>query len=420
MQSANANFVIEFTSSLPSLARTGKLICRKGIIDTPHCMLTTKGGSVPYLSREVLGYIIKDNMINQVLQINLCNTSHMKEALDDINTGISAFVGYKELPTFISLNDPCELTPSGFHEQNFVPMFTRKGKELLTSTKYMKLMVSMQPDIYEALCDSDTNISSTNKRIFKSLNRSQKFVKECIEIHKNSNLSRAMVIAPIVGGYCKKSRISSIKAVKEFSDIFGGYSLNGFHNNGSSILDVQPESIVDIVSESVKEINDEKVKFMQGAYDPVTILDLVNLGIDIFDTSYPYLVTENFNALSFDFNFNEKIRNTFYINFDKDERKEEFIPIRDDCSCFTCKNHTRAYIYHLVKTKELSGPILLMIHNLHHFLKFFETIRKAIKSKSLTKLTNFMKNQVRNTNLKLVIGGNNDVNSKKKQLNLEK
>ena len=50
----------------------------------------------------------------------------------------------------------------------------------------------------------------------------------------------------------------------------------------------------------------------------------------------------------------------------------------DECDCYCCKNHTKAYLHHLVKTGEILGGRLLSLHNLRFSLKLMENIRKAI------------------------------------------
>lgn len=49
------------------------------------------------------------------------------------------------------------------------------------------------------------------------------------------------------------------------------------------------------------------------------------------------------------------------------------------CSCYTCRNFTKAYIHHLVMVKEMLGRVLLQLHNLHHYRTFFTSIQVAIK-----------------------------------------
>ena len=48
------------------------------------------------------------------------------------------------------------------------------------------------------------------------------------------------------------------------------------------------------------------------------------------------------------------------------------------CQCSTCKNHTRAYVHHLLQTHEILGTVLLHTHNLHATMRFFAEIRDAI------------------------------------------
>ncbi|XP_033222272.1 queuine tRNA-ribosyltransferase accessory subunit 2-like [Belonocnema kinseyi] len=58
----------------------------------------------------------------------------------------------------------------------------------------------------------------------------------------------------------------------------------------------------------------------------------------------------------------------------------DFSPICADCTCSTCKHHTKAYVHHLCQTKELLGLVLLMIHNMHHYMEFFEAIRSNLRN----------------------------------------
>lgn len=50
-------------------------------------------------------------------------------------------------------------------------------------------------------------------------------------------------------------------------------------------------------------------------------------------------------------------------------------PILPGCSCDCCKNHSRAYIFHLLNANEMLAEVLLYMHNLHHYLRFMEAIR---------------------------------------------
>lgn len=68
--------------------------------------------------------------------------------------------------------------------------------------------------------------------------------------------------------------------------------------------------------------------------------------------------------------------------------KETSGPLDPECDCYTCKNYTRAYIRHLVKTKEILGDRLLSIHNLYFLTKLTERVRIEIENDNLENFKN--------------------------------
>lgn len=75
-----------------------------------------------------------------------------------------------------------------------------------------------------------------------------------------------------------------------------------------------------------------------------------------------------------------------YINIRRLGYREDPKPLVDDCECYTCKHHTRAYINHLLNTNEMLGPTLLMIHNTHVYARLFDYARTLVASGDATKL----------------------------------
>lgn len=73
--------------------------------------------------------------------------------------------------------------------------------------------------------------------------------------------------------------------------------------------------------------------------------------------------------------------------------QEDFDPLVRGCSCYCCKNHTRAYIHHLLVTNELLAGVLLMMHNFEHYFGFFHSIREALKSDRLAQLKELIRRQ---------------------------
>ena len=61
----------------------------------------------------------------------------------------------------------------------------------------------------------------------------------------------------------------------------------------------------------------------------------------------------------------------------------DFRPIDENCDCYTCRNYTRAYVRHLIKTDELFGMRLASIHNVYFLLELMRNVRKAIMDDQL-------------------------------------
>lgn len=78
--------------------------------------------------------------------------------------------------------------------------------------------------------------------------------------------------------------------------------MDGFHNNGITATSLQINSIKDIVQRCTELLPMDKFKVMLGPYNPVTTMELIGLGVDVFDSSYCYLATKYNCALSFCFN----------------------------------------------------------------------------------------------------------------------
>ncbi|HVJ12900.1 MAG TPA: tRNA-guanine transglycosylase, partial [Burkholderiales bacterium] len=63
--------------------------------------------------------------------------------------------------------------------------------------------------------------------------------------------------------------------------------------------------------------------------------------------------------------------------------RDDTAPLDADCACYTCRNFTRAYLYHLDKAKEILGARLNTLHNLHYYQELMRELRAAIESGNL-------------------------------------
>jgi len=110
-----------------------------------------------------------------------------------------------------------------------------------------------------------------------------------------------------------------------------------------------------------------------GVGTPEDLVDGVMAGIDMFDCVMP---TRNArNGWLFTRFGDVKIRNARY--------KGDTAPLDAACSCYTCRNFSRAYLHHLQQAREILGARLNTIHNLHYYLELMQGMRDAIAAGTL-------------------------------------
>lgn len=230
----------------------------------------------------------------------------------------------------------------------------------------------------------------------KSCERSEEMFEDCIRFQKSSaGLKNSFMLASVVGGFNEWERKRMVEQLKSHEDSIGGYFIDGLHRNGDEAAGLEVSSLVGIVDFTIKILPQDKVKMMLGAYLPQVTLELIKLGVDVFDTSFVNLVTSLNRAITFNFSLGEPGKRIPEIDLMKPNFKDDFAPFVDGCECVACRNHTRAYTNHLLNTNELLGPMLLTIHNLHHYQKFFEAIRESIKADKLPELAQLVAEQYR-------------------------
>jgi queuine tRNA-ribosyltransferase len=112
-----------------------------------------------------------------------------------------------------------------------------------------------------------------------------------------------------------------------------------------------------------------KPRYLMGVGNPTTMLRAIALGIDMFDCVLPTRTARTGTAFS----------STGRMNMRNARFARDYGPLDPDCTCPTCTGFTRAYIRHLVTTKEMLGSILLTLHNLHFLLDLTARGREAIE-----------------------------------------
>jgi queuine tRNA-ribosyltransferase len=143
---------------------------------------------------------------------------------------------------------------------------------------------------------------------------------------------------------------------------FPGHAIGGL-----SVGETKEEmnQILEIVDHALPE---NKPRYLMGVGTPEDLVQGVLRGVDIFDCVLPTRLARHNAAMTLTGRLN-----LINASFTRDER-----PIDDNCTCYTCRNFSRAYLRHLIIAKEMLSATLISIHNLHTLLHLAEVIRSAI------------------------------------------
>ena len=154
-----------------------------------------------------------------------------------------------------------------------------------------------------------------------------------------------------------------IKHMKEIAEL----DLDGYAIGGLAVGEETEEMyrLIDVV-EPHMPVN--KPRYLMGVGTPCNILEAVHRGIDFFDCVMPSRNARHGNLFTWRGKMN--IMNEKYA---RDPR-----PIDENCGCPACRNHSRAYIRHLIKAKETLGMRLCVLHNLYFYNELMQKIRDAL------------------------------------------
>ncbi|MEN3278855.1 MAG: queuine tRNA-ribosyltransferase [Massilia sp.] len=353
------------TSGL-SHARRGRLTLNHGTIETPIFMPVGTYGSVKAMDPTELKEVGS--------QIILGNTFHLW-----LRPGIEVFNKFGGLHGFMGWDKPILTDSGGFQVFSLGAMrkITEEGVTFASpidgSRKFLSPEVSMQ--IQRAL-NSDVVMqfdectpyeidgrAASFDEAAKSMRMSLRWAQRSMnEFNRGENPNALFGI--VQGGMYEHLRDESLAGLEEIN--FPGLAIGGL-SVGEPKEDMQR-----ILAHVGPRLPENKPHYLMGVGTPEDLVEGVANGVDMFDCVMP---TRNArNGWLFTRFGDVKIKNARY--------KEDTAPLDESCSCYCCKNFSRAYLHHLHRSNEILGARLNTIHNLHYYLNLMQEMRDAIDADS--------------------------------------
>lgn len=343
---------------------------RRGIVHTPHGDIQTPV-FMPVGTQATVKSMTPEELKEEVgAQIILSNTYHLYlrpgDELVKEAGGLHNFMRW-DRPILtdcggfqvFSLSDLRKITEEGVEFKSHLD----GSKHLFTPEKVMKIQENLGADIIMSF-DECVEYPASYEYTKQSMERTTRWAKRCKEAHKN--IEEQSLFGIIQGGFYEDLRKQSAEDLIAFD--FPGYAIGGIS------VGEPKEEFLKMLYYTAPLMPENKPRYLMGVGTPDYLIEAALAGIDMCDCVLPTRIARNGTAMTW--NGKVVVRNATY--------ERDFTPLDPECDCYTCKNYTRAYIRHLVKTQEILGIRLLSIHNLRFLTKLMERVRIEIENDHLS------------------------------------
>ena len=334
-------------------ARRGILELAHGRVDTPAFMPVGTYGTVKAMSPEEVAAL--------GAQIVLGNTFHLW-----LRPGLEVIGKHGGLHRFMHWNGPILTDSGGFQvfSLNELRKISEEGvrfaspingdKLFLTPEESMRIQMVLNSDI-AMVFDECLAYPATEPQAAESMRLSMRWAARSRKAWTSDNA----LFGIVQGGVYPHLRAESVQKLVEIG--FDGYAIGGLAVG-------EPAEERSRILQSTR-LPEDRPRYLMGVGTPEDIIEAVGAGIDMFDCVLP---TRNArNGWLYTRHGDIRIRNARF--------RDDTAPLDADCACYTCRNFTRAYLYHLDKAKEILGARLNTLHNLHYYQELMRQLRSAIE-----------------------------------------
>lgn len=229
------------------------------------------------------------------------------------------------------------------------------SQHLFTPEKVMEIEQALGPDIAMVLDECPPPLDRAYNE--DALARTHRWAERCKAAHHRPDQA---LFGIVQGGVFEDLRLQSAAFLRQLD--FPGYAIGGL------AVGETKQAMYATLDFTCPALPADKPRYLMGVGAPEDIVEAVARGVDFFDCVLPTRIARNGQLLTPDGRMN--MRNAQYA--------EDHRPVQEDCTCYTCRTFSRAYLRHLYKAGEISALRLGTIHNVHFMLELMRQIRAAI------------------------------------------
>jgi queuine tRNA-ribosyltransferase len=218
-----------------------------------------------------------------------------------------------------------------------------------------------------AMClDDCPALPATPERLDASLKRSTHWAQRTLECPRPAHQARFAIVQ---GGLDVERRLAHLAELTALP--FEGYALGGL-----SVGETPPEMHA-LCREVVPSMPVERPRYLMGVGTPWDLVESVSAGMDMFDCVLPTR-TARMGTAYVGTGQKVVITNAKY--------RDDLRPLDENCDCLACRTVSRAYLRHLFVAKEVTGLVLMSLHNLRYYARLMAQIRASIEEGSFQAL----------------------------------
>ncbi|MDJ0718593.1 MAG: tRNA guanosine(34) transglycosylase Tgt [Prochloraceae cyanobacterium] len=338
---------------------------RAGLFHTPHGSVETPR-FMPVGTLGTVKGITPRQLQDAGSQMILANTYHLH-----LQPGEAIVEGAGGLHRFMAWDGPILTDSGGFQVFSLSELrkitdtgvtfrSPRDGSIIeMTPERSIHIQNALGADVIMAF-DECPPADAKREEVAIATERTYRWLQRCIKAHQRPQEQALFGI--VQGGIYPDLRSTAARLLVDLD--LPGYAIGGVS------VGEKPELIHHIVKITAPLLPAEKPRYLMGVGTYREMVEAIASGIDLFDCVIPTRLGRHGAAL---------VRGERW-NLKNAQFREDFQPLDSTCPCYTCQNFSRAYLNHMVRSREMLGYILLSLHNITELIRFTQNIREAIMS----------------------------------------
>jgi len=358
-QTHNKPTMLDFNLTTQSgAARAGALATSHGTIQTPVFMPVGTQATVKALSPEEL----KD----AGTQVILGNTYHLY-----LRPGCDIIGRFDGLHRFMHWDRPILTDSGGFQVFSLAKLrkLTEEGysfqshidgsRHMFTPEKSIEVQICLNSDILMCL-DQCLAHPATHDQALKALELTTRWARRCKTCWQVQADGRNHLFGIVQGGMYTDLRKRSAEEIIAID--FPGYAIGGLS------VGEPKEMMMEMAAHTLPLLPKDRPRYIMGVGTPEDLVELVDLGADMFDCVMPTRNARN----------GQMFTDRGTINICNARFREDEGPVDPSCDCYTCRHYSLAYLRHLYTAREILAYRLNTIHNIHYYVSMLKAMRVAI------------------------------------------